>query len=42
MKFARFQTGGQIKYGIAEGENIREIQGDLFGGVFEQRGQSWG
>ncbi|HEY5864856.1 MAG TPA: DUF2437 domain-containing protein [Candidatus Tectomicrobia bacterium] len=31
MKFARFQTGGQIKYGIAEGENIREIQGDLFG-----------
>ena len=31
MKFARFQTGGQIKYGIAEGENIREIRGDLFG-----------
>ena len=31
MKLARFQTGGQIKYGIAEGENIREIRGDLFG-----------
>ena len=31
MKFARFQTGGQIQYGIAEGENIREIQCDLFG-----------
>ena len=31
MKFVRFQTGGQIKYGIAEGENIREIRGDLFG-----------
>ncbi|MGE3538435.1 MAG: fumarylacetoacetate hydrolase family protein [Candidatus Tectimicrobiota bacterium] len=31
MKFVRFQTGGQIKYGIIEGENIREIQGDLFG-----------
>ena len=31
MKFVRFQTGGQIKYGIAEGENIREIHGDLFG-----------
>ena len=31
MKFVRFQTGGQIKYGIAEGENIREIRGDLLG-----------
>ena len=31
MKFARFATGGEIKYGIAEGENIREIQGGLFG-----------
>jgi len=31
MKFARFATGGEIKYGTVEGENIREIQGDLFG-----------
>ena len=31
MKFVRFQTSGQIKYGLAEGENIREIHGDLFG-----------
>ena len=31
MKCVRFQTGGQIKYGIAEGENMREIRGDLFG-----------
>jgi 2-keto-4-pentenoate hydratase/2-oxohepta-3-ene-1,7-dioic acid hydratase in catechol pathway len=31
MKLARFQTGGTIKYGIVEGENVKEIQGDLFG-----------
>ena len=31
MKFARFDIGGEVKYGIVEGENIREIQGDLFG-----------
>ena len=30
MKLVRFQTGGQIRHGIAEGENIREIEGDLF------------
>ena len=31
MKLVRFQAGGQIRHGIAEGENIREIEGDLFG-----------
>ncbi len=31
MKLARFETGGTVKYGIAEGENIKEIEGDLFG-----------
>ena len=31
MKLARFQTGGTIRYGVAEGENIKEIRGDLFG-----------
>jgi hypothetical protein len=30
-KFARFQTGGQIKYGIAEGENIRRSMGISLG-----------
>ena len=31
MKLVRFQAGGQIRHGIAEGENIREIEGDIFG-----------
>jgi hypothetical protein len=31
MKWARFRTGGAIKYGIVDGENIRKIGGDLFG-----------
>jgi 2-keto-4-pentenoate hydratase/2-oxohepta-3-ene-1,7-dioic acid hydratase in catechol pathway len=31
MKFARFETAGAVKYGIVEGENIKEIRGDLFG-----------
>lgn len=31
MKFARFETAGTVKYGIVEGDNLQEIQGDLFG-----------
>ena len=31
MKLVRFEAGGQIRHGVAEGENIREIEGDLFG-----------
>ena len=31
MKLVRFQAGGQTRHGIAEGENIREIEGDLLG-----------
>jgi 2-keto-4-pentenoate hydratase/2-oxohepta-3-ene-1,7-dioic acid hydratase in catechol pathway len=31
MKFVRYQTGGQICYGIWEGEFVQEISGSLFG-----------
>ncbi len=31
MKFARFQVGGKIAYGIVERDRIRQIDGDLFG-----------
>ena len=30
-KFARFQAGEEISYGIVEGDLIRKISGDLFG-----------
>lgn len=30
-KYARFQSGGTIAYGIVEGDLIRQIDGDLFG-----------
>ncbi len=29
-KYARFQVGGTVSYGIVEGEQIRQIKGDLF------------
>ena len=31
MKFARFQSGDTIAYGIVEGNRVRQIDGDLFG-----------
>jgi 2-keto-4-pentenoate hydratase/2-oxohepta-3-ene-1,7-dioic acid hydratase in catechol pathway len=31
VKYARFQASGKAAYGIVEGENIRQIEGDLFG-----------
>ena len=30
-KYARFRVGGIVSYGIVEGDNIRQLQGDLFG-----------
>jgi 2-keto-4-pentenoate hydratase/2-oxohepta-3-ene-1,7-dioic acid hydratase in catechol pathway len=30
-KFARFQVGDTIAYGVVEGDSIRQISGDLFG-----------
>lgn len=31
MKFARFQAGDATAYGVVEGDNVRQIDGDLFG-----------
>jgi 2-keto-4-pentenoate hydratase/2-oxohepta-3-ene-1,7-dioic acid hydratase in catechol pathway len=31
QKFARFQVGGKIAYGVVSGERVQEIRGDLFG-----------
>ena len=31
QRFARFRTTGGIAYGLVEGDNVREIEGDLFG-----------
>jgi 2-keto-4-pentenoate hydratase/2-oxohepta-3-ene-1,7-dioic acid hydratase in catechol pathway len=31
MRIARFQSGGNIQYGLVEGDSIRPIRGDLFG-----------
>lgn len=31
VKYARFQIGDKIAYGIVEGDNIRQLDGDLFG-----------
>ncbi|GIX47815.1 MAG: hypothetical protein KatS3mg131_2026 [Candidatus Tectimicrobiota bacterium] len=31
MKFARFAVNGTVKYGIVDGDQLREIRGDLFG-----------
>lgn len=31
MKFVRFQQGAAIRYGVLEGENIRVVEGDIFG-----------
>ncbi|MDR7865377.1 MAG: fumarylacetoacetate hydrolase family protein [Sporomusaceae bacterium] len=31
MKFVRFQQGAAIRYGVLEGENIRIVEGDIFG-----------
>ncbi|MCA9076204.1 MAG: fumarylacetoacetate hydrolase family protein [Planctomycetaceae bacterium] len=31
MKFARFQSGDTIAYGIVEGDRVRQIDGELFG-----------
>jgi 2-keto-4-pentenoate hydratase/2-oxohepta-3-ene-1,7-dioic acid hydratase in catechol pathway len=31
MKFVRFQQGSAIRYGVLEGENIRIVEGDIFG-----------
>lgn len=31
MKFVRFQQGAAIRYGVLEGENIRLVEGDIFG-----------
>lgn len=31
MKFARFQTGDTVAYGLVEGDQIRQLDGDLFG-----------
>jgi len=30
-KYARFELGGTVAYGIVEGERVRQIDGDLFG-----------
>lgn len=31
MKFARFQVGNRVAFGVVEGDRLREISGDLFG-----------
>ena len=31
IKFARFQIGDVIAYGIVEGDRVRQLAGDLFG-----------
>ncbi len=31
MKIVRYQDGGKIKYGVIEGEAVREMEGDPFG-----------
>ena len=31
MRFARFQQGDKVVYGIVEKDGLREISGDLFG-----------
>jgi len=31
VKYARFQAAGKVVYGVVEGENVRQIEGDLFG-----------
>jgi 2-keto-4-pentenoate hydratase/2-oxohepta-3-ene-1,7-dioic acid hydratase in catechol pathway len=31
MKFVRFQQGAATRYGVLEGENIRIVEGDIFG-----------
>lgn len=30
-KYARFQTGTTVAYGVIEGDKITQIEGDLFG-----------
>src|SRR5688572_3671058 len=31
VKYARFEAGGTVQYGVVEGDRIRAIAGDLFG-----------
>jgi len=31
LKFARFQAGDTVSYGVVEGDRLRQIDGDLFG-----------
>ena len=40
-RYARFQAGGSIAYGIVEGDRIRQIEGDLFGDRPTRRPMHW-